>query len=205
VALGFSIWGVISGRQNQSGKAASNPVVVTAPQSESGHTVPKQPPMATTVTPVATSPKLTPPDKGASSKFDASEDDGPEVSTRHLSDSVPVKPVTAPPTKADNFTVLVTAEENSWLSIKADGRIIFTGTLIAPGVQLVHASESVELRAGNLGGLEIDFNGKRLPPQGATGEAKTLTFRKDGLEPSKASGSTEATPLLPAESSQNRN
>jgi hypothetical protein len=124
-----------------------------------------------------------------------------EVTTRHLSGTVAAKPDVSSAAKAGTFSLLVTAQENSWLSIVADGKPIFTGTLIAPGVQLVHATNSIVLRAGNLGGLDIDFNGKRLPPQGASGEARTLSFGADGLEvpkpvaspESKASSSTEPT------------
>ena len=199
VALGFSIWGVMSGRESQSGKSSGKSLSQPPAQAEKASAVPK-PQVATTAAPGNAKPQLTP-----EVKTDASEDDGePEVTTRHLSDTAPVKPATAAAMKAGSFTVLVTAQENSWLSIKADNKTIFTGTLIAPGVQLVHATESIELRAGNLGGLEIDFNGKRLPPQGASGEAKTLTFHIDGLESSRPSGSPEATPALSRESSENR-
>jgi cytoskeletal protein RodZ len=204
VALGFSIWGVISGRENQSAKANGKSVTPPGPQAESVAVVPKPPQVATTAAPVNTKPRLASDVKANTSTANISEDDGgPEVTTRHLSESAAVKPVTPATTKAGSFSVLVSAQENSWLSIKADGKTIFTGTLIAPGVQLVHATESIELRAGNVGGLEIDFNGTRLPPQGISGEAKTLTFHSNGLEPSKPPGS-QATSSPAPESSENR-
>lgn len=200
VALGFSIWGVISGRDNQTEKASVKSPAVPASQAESSAPTAKVTPVAPTAAPANAKPQRTP-----EVKSDTSEDDGEmDVTTRHLSETIPVKPVVPAAAKAGSFTVLVTAQENSWLSIKADGKTIFTGTLIAPGVQLVHATDSIELRAGNLGGLEIDFNGKRLPPQGVSGEAKTLTFGSDGLEPSTPSGSQESTTSPMTESSQNR-
>jgi hypothetical protein len=52
--------------------------------------------------------------------------------------------------------------------------------------------------------LEIDFNGKRLPRQGATGEARTLTFHSDGLELATPSTPLQAMPPKPTESSENR-
>lgn len=201
VALGFSIWGVISGRESQKLTANPKSAVAPEPKAETSAAVPPAPQLAATAAPANAKPRLTP-----EAKADGVEDGSEmEVTTRHFPEAAPPRPTTPPPTKAADFTVLVTAQENSWLSIKADGRTIFTGTLIAPGVQLVHATESIELRAGNLGGLEIDFNGKRLAPQGASGEAKTLTFHSGGLDPSRPSGSPEITPSLSRESSQNPN
>jgi cytoskeletal protein RodZ len=194
IALGFSIWGVISGRESSSEK------VNTKSAAETSIPAPKPPQVATTAAPANAKPQLS-----ADTKVDNVEDDMEnEVTTRHLSDAAPVKPIMPSSAKADSFTVLVTAQENSWLSIIADGKTIFTGTLIAPGVQLVHATNSIVLRAGNLGGLEIDFNGKRLPAQGTSGEAKTLTFHSDGLEPAKPSGTLEPGPAAPTRSSENR-
>jgi cytoskeleton protein RodZ len=199
VALGFSIWGVMSGRESQSGKANIESLATPSPKVQSNPAI-ATPAAAASTTAIVNAKPLTP-----EVKADTSEDGSEmEVTTRHFPEGVPVKPVGPPATKAGSFTLLVTAQENSWLSIKADGKTIFTGTLIAPGVQLVHATDSIELRAGNLGGLEIDFNGKRLPPQGVSGQARTLTFRSNGLEPAKPSGSPETTLSPPTESSQNR-
>jgi hypothetical protein len=99
--------------------------------------------------------------------------------------------------------VLVSAKENCWVSIIADGKSVFAGTLSAPESHLVHATDSILLRAGNLGGLEFDFNGKRLPPQGTNGEARTLTFRASGLEPPKELSSPEPKSSSSAEPAQN--
>jgi hypothetical protein len=42
------------------------------------------------------------------------------------------------------------------------------------------------LRSGNIGGLEITLNGKKLPAQGADAEVKTLTFTPTGVASSSA-------------------
>jgi hypothetical protein len=44
------------------------------------------------------------------------------------------------------------------------------------------------VKAGNVGALDFEFNGKPLPSQGSIGEIKSLVFGTDGLEV------TEATP-----------
>jgi cytoskeleton protein RodZ len=100
-----------------------------------------------------------------------------------------VKPVVTPkapaettPAAPDEFTVVVLAREDSWLSIKADGKIVQIETLAEGDQRAVHARKEVVVRAGNIGGLDFVFNGKRLPSQGHYGEVKTLTFGLGGLQ-----------------------
>lgn len=94
--------------------------------------------------------------------------------------NIPAKPV-SPATPA-NFVVLIEADENSWVSITADGKTILEGTLIAPAVKAVRAQKQIVVKAGNVGGLSFSFNGKKLAPQGDPGTVKILTFTASGLE-----------------------
>jgi cytoskeleton protein RodZ len=80
------------------------------------------------------------------------------------------------------FVVLIEAEENSWVSITADGKTILEGTLIAPAVKAVKAQKQIVVKAGNVGGLSFAFNGKKVPAQGGSGEVKALTFEATGLQ-----------------------
>lgn len=80
------------------------------------------------------------------------------------------------------FVVLIEAEENSWVSITADGKTILEGTLIAPAVKAVKAEKQIVVKAGNVGGLSFAFNGKKVPIQGGSGEVKALTFDPTGLQ-----------------------
>ncbi len=86
------------------------------------------------------------------------------------------------------FSVRVNVREDSWLSISSDGKTVLQGTFAAPALKAVKAHNQIVVRAGNVGGLDFEFNGKPLPPQGAAGELKSLVFGADGLEV------TEATP-----------
>jgi cytoskeleton protein RodZ len=80
------------------------------------------------------------------------------------------------------FTVVILAREDSWLSITADGKTIFENTLVAENQRAVHARKEVVIRAGNTGGLDFVFNGKKLASQGDYGEVKTLTFGSGGRQ-----------------------
>ncbi len=162
VALGFSIWGVRWGHEPEDKKVVA--ADGAAERQERSTTSPVNPPLSLP-------PQVKAETKGAPPHYSPAA-------------ALP-KPSPPAPGRADgSFTVLLSAKDNSWLSITADGKTIFTGTLIAPGEHLVRANDSIVIRAGNLGGLEIDFNGKRLPSQGEEGEARTLTFHSDGLGPS---------------------
>ena|SRR5438105_1873996 len=85
----------------------------------------------------------------------------------------------------NSFVVLIEAEENSWVSITADGKTILEGTLIAPAIKAVKAQKQIVVKAGNVGGLAFSFNGKKIPTQGGSGEVKALTFDAGGLQVSR--------------------
>jgi cytoskeleton protein RodZ len=84
------------------------------------------------------------------------------------------------------ISILVTAQEDSWLSITVDGQLFYKDTLRAGQQQSFSAQKELVLRSGNIGGLEITLNGKKLPAQGADAEVKTLTFTPTGVASSSA-------------------
>ncbi len=86
--------------------------------------------------------------------------------------STPAAAVKPPPT----FTLLIRAEENTWVSIVADGKPVAEETLIAPAHTSVRASHEVFVRAGNAAGVSFLLNGKEFPAQGNEGEVKTYIF-----------------------------
>ena len=104
---------------------------------------------------------------------------------------VPAVPVSTAPTAAATqvaadaglFHVLIKAREDSWIAITADGKQVIQATLAASAEQSIEAREQIVIKAGNVGALEISFNGKKLPAQGAYNQVKTLTFDPNGLRP----------------------
>jgi cytoskeleton protein RodZ len=81
------------------------------------------------------------------------------------------------------FTVLIKAREDSWISITADGKPVIEDTLSAAAEKSVDARNQIVIKAGNVGALEISFNGKKLAPQGRDNQVKILTFDLNGLRP----------------------
>jgi cytoskeleton protein RodZ len=84
---------------------------------------------------------------------------------------------------AGAFLVQIKAREDSWVAISADGREIMQATLYASAEKSVGARDQIVIKTGNAGALDISFNGKKLPAQGAANEVKTLTFDPHGPKP----------------------
>ena len=71
--------------------------------------------------------------------------------------------------------------QDSWISIVADGEQITHGTLPADSQRSVHAAKEIDVRAGNIGAVDFELNGTKLPAQGENGQAKTLIFDASGF------------------------
>jgi cytoskeleton protein RodZ len=92
------------------------------------------------------------------------------------------KPITSDAPTAGGFSITVKANDDSWIAIAADGQTVLPSALLSSGsTRTIQASREVVIKAGNVGALEISFNGKQLAPQGREGEVKTLTFNGAGL------------------------
>jgi cytoskeleton protein RodZ len=78
------------------------------------------------------------------------------------------------------FLVQIKAREDSWVAISADGRQIMQATLYASAEKSIGASDQIVIKTGNAGALDISFNGKKLPAQGAYNEVRTITFDPNG-------------------------
>lgn len=85
---------------------------------------------------------------------------------------------------SDEFTVLIQVREDSWISITADGKTLASYMANAGAQRAVRGRQLVTIKAGNVGGVDFLFNGKKLGPQGEAGQVKTLAFGPEGLQPS---------------------
>ena len=159
VALGMSVWSYFT-RQVETAKGGA----ATAPPSQSARQNSES-------------------QNRAASAQDSRTDQHPSSRSSGTAEQPDDSAVTQPDQPAPGtFNVEITAREDSWSSIAVDGKPVFEGTLIAPAEKLLPAQKLVVIRAGNIGGLEFAFNGKKLKPQGDYGEVKTLTFSAGGLQ-----------------------
>ncbi len=186
IALGFAGWGFYSRQSEKKGSeaapSATQPANVSTTTTDQA-AQPPQPKLAEAATPVS-SPTQAPvlSAAGVQSPTNASA----------TSNNLPPPAVIAP---KGAFLVLIKAHADSWISITIDGEVTTQRTLAASSQRTVAAHQELVVRAGNVGALDFAFNGKKLPPQGELGEAKTLTFNAQGLQP--AAPKAEASPPQP--------
>ncbi len=91
-------------------------------------------------------------------------------------------PVSAPlpATPHHAVEVLVTAREQSWVQVTADGKVAFTATLQPNESRSVAADDQVKVVTGNAGGVAISLNGKPLEALGPVGQVRTVRLTAAG-------------------------
>jgi len=131
---------------------------------------------ATTAPPVNVPTVPTVPTPAAAQAPQASE------TTAASSPSQPAQAAPEKPVKPEKaFVVQVTAKEDSWVSIVADGKSVMERVLTAEKKKKIKAGKTLVLRTGNAGGIEVTFNGVSLGSLGNENEPRTLTFNANGL------------------------
>ncbi|HWQ55855.1 MAG TPA: RodZ domain-containing protein [Bryobacteraceae bacterium] len=81
-----------------------------------------------------------------------------------------------------NVRVAVTATEPTWISARADGQYVYSGTLQVNETKELSASEMVRLIVGNAGGISITLNGKLVPAVGPAGQVRVVQFSPGGVQ-----------------------
>ena len=89
--------------------------------------------------------------------------------------------LTAAQTTAGEFSLLVQAREESWITITSDGKPISSELLPAGSERQVRGHQQIVVKTGNAGGVDFQFNGKKVAAAGEYGEVKTITFGPRGL------------------------
>ena len=77
---------------------------------------------------------------------------------------------------------MLRASEPCWTRVTADGKVRFAGLLAARDSRIVNALETIEVRAGNAGALEIQANGNEVPPIGPKGQIRTAVITQAGTQ-----------------------
>lgn len=93
------------------------------------------------------------------------------------------EPAPVPPPQTEELVMVVRATENSWISLEADGRNIFSSELRQGEEQTFRAREQFVFRTvGNAGGISVTLNGVPVPTLGQSGEVvRNRTFDREVL------------------------
>lgn len=117
-------------------------------------------------------PASAPAKKSTSNDNTGHEEDGASASATAATD------VAKSPAR---FTLVIHADENSWISVTADGQPLSHETLIAPADASFRANRQIAVRIGNAAGVSFIWNGEQIQPQGAEAEVKTYVFDENGM------------------------
>jgi cytoskeleton protein RodZ len=173
VAIALSFWS----HRRREHQRPSVPSTATAPATQSAAAPPSGASGKNKNTDIA---------KGAASATSASPTTGSPAGRSATSavsktsqDLTPATPAAAP----GEFTVVIQAREESWISITADGRTVSSELLSAGGERAVHGRKEIMVKAGNAGGVDFRFNGQKLDIGGESGEVKTVSFGPHGIVP----------------------
>jgi cytoskeletal protein RodZ len=159
LALGLSVWSYLN-RERKESTAAAPVRPATRPDA-----VAMKPAIAAQATPANAAGSQSPPVAQPPSAI---------LQAKHITSDAP------PP--AGGFSVTLTANDDSWITITADGQTVTPSVLLSSGnTRTIQATRELVIKVGNVGALDISFNGKKLAPQGGDGEVKTLTFSPEGL------------------------
>lgn len=155
IALGFAGWGFYSREARKNVRKLLPPVAASKTAVASPNLV--------STTPVSNQPVAAHP-----------------VSAQLTTPSPTARPLAVP----KPLSLRITLHSDSWLFVTSDGREILQGSFTAPTEKTIHATKEIVVKAGDVGALDFEFNGKTLPAQGANGEVKILTFDATGLHAS---------------------
>lgn len=144
------------------------------------------PPVRQSAAPVipaaASTPTLpaNPADSAAAKPVEPSEESKPAA-------AAPVQTSVAEGTAAQSnpnaaVRVELKATEPVWVSVRSDGKFVFSDTLQANQTRTVDANEKVVLRLGNAGGIEVTLNGKPIGALGPKGQIRTVQLTSGGFE-----------------------
>lgn len=158
LALGLSVWGFLTRERVENNQVLS---AVPHPSQDDSRSQRHE------ATPSSVPAQLVPTEVAQTQALPNESDDN-SIATVQAATAAPI-------------VLVVSARADSWLSIVVDGETLFQGTLAAGQKQNVSGQHEVVLKSGNIGGLEITFNGNELPSQGGAAEVKTLVFTPAGL------------------------
>jgi cytoskeleton protein RodZ len=88
---------------------------------------------------------------------------------------------TASATPTTQFSLLIKAHDDSWITITSDGKALPSELMLAGSERTIQGMKEIIVKAGNAGGVDFQLNGESVHSAGESGEVKTFTFGPRGV------------------------
>ncbi len=122
--------------------------------------------------------------KANTSKSQSTKLEWTQKDTKAIAD-IQTKEETAPKLKAvsSGIRLIIRARDNCWLHLSSDGKVVFHAILKKNKFETWQAKEKIEFSLGNAGAVDLELNGKTIPPLGRRGQAvkNALITKEAGL------------------------
>jgi len=83
----------------------------------------------------------------------------------------------------DILRLTILAEEDTWMQVKSDGKVVFKRILKKGTSETWQAKEGFDLWLANAGTIKLELNGKIMPPIGRRGQLiKSALITRDGFK-----------------------
>jgi transcriptional regulator with XRE-family HTH domain len=101
--------------------------------------------------------------------------------------SQPAAPVSsqspaAPPETVPSAAMTLAAREQTWVSVSANGRTVFRGTLEPQQIRAFEGIETARVITGNAAGLDVHWRGRDIGPIGPRGQVRLVLLRPDSWQ-----------------------
>jgi cytoskeleton protein RodZ len=121
----------------------------------------------------ATAPPAAPPKQETSPPSDVS----PAAPAPETASAAPVE--SANP--AATLHVSLTTDADDWLKVSTDGKVVMSEVLHPSEVKTFAAVETLHIRIGDAGSLQMTVNGKPAGPLGPKGQVRNVEVTRDGV------------------------
>lgn len=101
----------------------------------------------------------------------------PPVSQNQESEPQKEKPPAAEE-KEDKIVIELAGKQRCWARVTVDGSIAFEGELNSGETKKFEAKDSIRVRLGNAGGVDVIYNGTKQPPLGESGAVVEKEYTK---------------------------
>ncbi|HHY39983.1 MAG TPA: helix-turn-helix domain-containing protein [Syntrophaceticus sp.] len=82
------------------------------------------------------------------------------------------------PTQPETITLEIVGKQQCWAEVRVDGIVQFSGHIYPGDTKSFEAEDSIQLRLGNAGGVDLIYNGKKEPPPGKPGEVVNKEYKR---------------------------